>query len=408
MPENLALYLHIPFCDTKCSYCDFNSYAGMESLIPPYTTALCCELRLWSPLFAGDSVRTVFFGGGTPSLLPVAEMERTVDTIQQSFRLARPLEMSLEANPGTVDLAYLRALRTLGFNRLSLGVQSFDDGELKALDRIHTSEEAITAFKSARAAGFEDVNLDLIFGLANQTLDGWRRNVEHALSLRPEHLSLYALTVEEGTALAASVARGRAPEPDADLQAAMYELSQERLAGAGYRQYEISNWALPGHACRHNVTYWQNGRWLGAGAGAHSSFERCRFANARAPRGYIEHVSRAVGIDATLQRDLPAALAGFPQVVWQEPIDAAMAISDTAILGLRLLDGISLTAFQRRHGLSLLDAFGEAIGECVDLGLLLLEADTLRLSQRGLLLANEVFARLLPDACTLPAGASSS
>jgi len=388
--------LHIPFCDTKCSYCDFNSYAGMESLIPSYTRALCRELELWSPHFAADSVQTIFFGGGTPSLTPLPEMAAILATIRASFQIEKDAEISLEANPGTVDTAYLAGLRRLGFNRLSLGVQSFDDAELRALDRIHSAAEAAAAFTAARAAGFENVNLDLIYGLAGQTLAGWRANVDRALQLGPEHLSLYALTIEDGTPLAAAIARGRAPSPDPDLQADMYDLAQEVLAGAGYEQYEISNWSLPGRACRHNLAYWRNARWLGAGAGAHSSLSGCRFSTALSPRAYIRRVEQAVPAAMDATANLDTMLAAMPQVVWREPIDAAMALSDTLILGLRLLEGVSLGAIRQRHGVDPFSVYGEELRECLELGLLKLEGDWLRLRADRLLVASEVFSRLLP------------
>jgi oxygen-independent coproporphyrinogen-3 oxidase len=439
--QPLSLYLHIPFCDTKCAYCDFNSYAGMKSLIPAYTRTLCQELRLWAPQFMEDSVETVFFGGGTPSLTPLQEMETILTAIRASYHLDDGVEMSLEANPGTVDVAHLSGLRRLGFNRLSLGVQSFDDAELQALDRIHTGAEAAGAFEAARLAGFDNVNLDLIYGLAGQSLAGWRQNVERALSLRPEHLSLYALTIEEGTPLAIAISRGKAPSPDPDLQADMYELAQELLESAGYEQYEISNWALPGRACRHNLAYWKNARWLGVGAGAHSSLPGSRFSTALSPRGYIRRVEEAASLDphpassailpqeengnegrrkkgnslslagegegegdtqaatgfrVALAASQAPTLTGMKQVVWSEPVDAAMAMSDTLILGLRLLAGVSLNAFRLRHGEDAFNLYGDELRDCIELGLLELDGDRLRLSKAALLLANEVFSRLLP------------
>ncbi|MGI8551609.1 MAG: radical SAM family heme chaperone HemW [Dehalococcoidia bacterium] len=398
MNSDLSVYLHIPFCDTKCAYCDFNSYAGIESLIPAYTRALCREAELWSPAVQGRTVQTVFFGGGTPSLLPLAEMGAILQTVRDFYQIGSDVELSLEANPGTVDEEHLRGLRKLGFNRISIGVQSFDDGELRALDRIHSGYQAIAAFSAARAAGFDNINLDLIYGLAGQSLAGWAMNISRAIELLPEHLSLYALTVEEGTALAYQIALGVAPAPDPDLQADMYELTQERLAKVGYVQYEISNWALPGHACRHNLTYWRNGQWLGLGAGAHSCLGALRFSDALSPNGYIHRVARASGFTTPLSDDLQdIGLEGsMPQIVWQERIEEAMAISDSAILGLRLCEGLSLTEFRKRFGRDLFAIYGEKLRECSQAGLLELDGDCLRLTNRGLLLSNEGFTRLLP------------
>src|SRR5579883_3066908 len=240
--DPVALYLHLPFCDHRCAYCDFNAYAGLERLIPDYCAALAREAMLWQAPLAGRAVQTVFLGGGTPSLTPLPLLDTLFATLRQTFAIAPDAEITLEANPGTVDEPYLRGLRALGVNRLSLGVQSFDDGELRLLDRIHDAATAEEAFRAARRAGFDNVNLDLMFGLQGQGIDGWRRNLERALALRPEHLSLYALTVEDGTKLAQQVQRGVAPAPDPDLQADMYELASAMLTDAGYQQYEISNW----------------------------------------------------------------------------------------------------------------------------------------------------------------------
>ncbi|MEO8457429.1 MAG: radical SAM family heme chaperone HemW, partial [Chloroflexota bacterium] len=268
--EPLSVYIHVPFCSLKCSYCDFNSYANLEQLVPEYVRAMQSEMRIWSPALAGRPVPTVFFGGGTPSLLPLEHLTSIIGTLRETFALDPDAEITLEANPGTISLEFLRGLIELGVNRLSFGVQSFDDDELVALDRIHTSDEVRQGYAWAREAGFKRVNLDLIYGLTGQTLERWQSNVEQALALAPEHLSLYALTVEEGTKLAYDIDHGRAPEPDADLQADMWDWSRERLAAAGYEHYEISNWARPSEECRHNVVYWRNGNWLGLGPGAHS------------------------------------------------------------------------------------------------------------------------------------------
>ncbi|KPK48189.1 MAG: hypothetical protein AMJ77_00750, partial [Dehalococcoidia bacterium SM23_28_2] len=228
----VSLYIHIPFCQAKCSYCDFNSYAGLESLVPSYVRALLAEMTLWQQPIQGMQAATVFLGGGTPSLLPLADIERTLTALRQRFRLAADAEVSCEANPGTVHRPYLRGLRSLGVNRLSLGVQSFHDDELAVLGRIHRAAEASEAYRTARQAGFDNVNLDLIYGLPGQTMAAWRQTVREAIALRPEHLSLYALTVEEDTPLADDVAHGRLPPPDADLAADMYLWAEDALATA--------------------------------------------------------------------------------------------------------------------------------------------------------------------------------
>jgi oxygen-independent coproporphyrinogen-3 oxidase len=387
----VSLYLHIPFCDHKCSYCDFNSYAGLERLIPAFTDALVHELRAWAAELRGRPVSTVFLGGGTPSLMPLPALARVLDTIRAEYALDCAAEVSLEANPGTVDEPYLRGLLDLGVNRLSIGVQSLDDGELAALDRIHDAAAARRAFAAARAAGFANVNLDLIFGIAGQTLAGWERNLQGAIALAPEHLSLYALTVEEGTPLAAQIARGLAPEPDGDLQATMYERTETILADAGYEQYEISNWCRPGYECRHNLVYWTDGEWLGLGPGAHSHLGGSRFAVVRSPGSYIQRVREAPRPGLTVMERMP-------QVATVEEPDEATNRADAAILALRLNRGLDAGGFRERFGLMPDEAFGEALKDGESLGLLERDGQVIRLTRSGRLLSNEVFVRLISAA----------
>ncbi|MCS7275522.1 MAG: radical SAM family heme chaperone HemW [Dehalococcoidia bacterium] len=400
MEGPLSLYVHIPFCELKCSYCDFNSYAGLEELMAPYVEALAVEARLWSRLLGRPPVGTLFLGGGTPSLLPLPMLGRLLEALRDAFPFRPDCETTLEANPGTVDAEYLRGLVALGVDRLSLGVQSFHDDELRALDRLHSASEAEEAYWQARRAGFRSVNLDLIYGLPGQPLERWQATLERAIALGPDHLSLYALTVEEGTKLAHDVARGVAPAPDPDVQADMYEWSSERLAAAGYEHYEISNWARPGHRCRHNLAYWQCRPYLGLGAGAHSCLPWgdgwCRFWDVYSPRRYIQAVEEACRARAP-EGTLPEALAALPQVAGKEVVGMEGAISEFLMMGLRLRDGVSLEEFRRRFGCELLDAFAGSLEELSELGLAEVRDGRLHLTRRGLLLANEVFVRLLPS-----------
>ena len=436
--DSLSLYVHIPFCTLKCSYCDFNSYAGIEGLMGPFVEALCEEMGLWAPLMADRRVETVFFGGGTPSLLPLGKVERVMGAMRDAFHFAPEAEVSFEANPGTVDGDYFRGLRALGVNRVSFGVQSFHDDELRALDRIHSAEEAKEAYRWAREAGFERINLDLIYGLpdpcaplipsipqdergeaSRESMERWQATLEEAIALGPEHLSLYALTVEEGTKLAHDIERGRVPGPDGDMQAAMYEWSCERLTQAGYQQYEISNWCRPTEECRHNLVYWRNGEWLGVGPGAHShllGYEKwemgngavgVRFAGVYSPRRYIEQLREMVEEN---RDDVPPTgshlrvgygerigdvLAGMRQVAFVEEQTVEMEMADTAILGLRLNDGLDGGEFSRRFGRSLEEVYGPALVETGSFGLVERKNGRVRLTERGRLLANEVFVRLL-------------
>ena len=397
--DPVALYVHIPFCDHRCAYCDFNAYAGLDRLIPDYCAALQREVGQWRAALAGREVSTIFFGGGTPSLTPLPLLGEIFAALGAAFALRDDAEITLEANPGTVDEAYLRGLRSLGVNRLSLGVQSFADDELLLLDRIHDAATAEDAYHAARRAGFDNVNLDLMFGLQGQGLDGWRRNLARALLLRPEHLSLYALTIEDGTKLAKQVQTGSAPAPDPDLQADMYEAAAELLTSAGYEQYEISNWRLPGRACRHNLVYWRNEPYLGLGAGAHSHLLGRRFSVVRAPSAYIAKVGRADNGPPAPDQPLSAR---FPQLAEETPDDPLTDASDTLILGLRLNDGIDLAAFTARHGRGADELAGPALAELTDWGLLERASGRLRLTDRGRFIASEVFVRLLPEALAQP------
>jgi oxygen-independent coproporphyrinogen-3 oxidase len=388
--DPIGLYLHIPFCEAKCGYCDFNSYAGHEHMIPSYAGTLIKDAALWREAVGGRSVETVFFGGGTPSLNPVEEMAKILEGMRTTFNVDPAAEIALEANPGSITTEYLRGLRTIGFNRLSIGIQSFDDKELVVLDRIHTGAEARRAYASAREAGFENVNLDLIYGLAEQPLEAWQHNLEVALALGPEHLSLYALTVEDGTPLARDVARGRVHAPDPDMQAEHYEWTQERLARAGYEHYEISNWARPGFRCEHNLVYWQNREYLGLGAGAHSFLNGVRFSTVLLPNRYAALVDESVAA-------LTDGSGTMLHVIGAEAVTPELSMADTLILGLRLIDGVDVGDLARRHGREVDSVYGGVIEEFLGYGLLERTATHLRLTPRGRLLSNELFQRLLPE-----------
>jgi oxygen-independent coproporphyrinogen-3 oxidase len=387
MSECRSLYVHIPFCRSKCAYCDFSSYARKERLIPAYVDALLREATFWAESGVVDRVDTLYFGGGTPSLLPIAEAERLLDSLRKLFDVASHAEMTLEANPESVNAAHLRALRRAGINRLSIGVQSFDDAELRFLGRIHDAARAEEAYHAARKAGFDNVSIDLVFGLPRQTTEQWRRSLEKAIALGPDHLSLYALTLEEGTPLAHRVAAGECQEPDPDVQAEMYTWSSERLAEAGYEQYEISNWSRPGHRCRHNLTYWQSRPYLGLGAGAHSYVDGYRLANERLPDRYIELVPTGGG---AWPCDPPP-----PQVESVERPDAERDLSDAIILGLRLTEGVSLAGLSERFGVDVGERYVEEIADLRRLGLLESTHGRTRLTERGRLLGNEAFQRFL-------------
>ena len=288
--DKLGLYIHIPFCRSKCDYCDFYSLAGAEARMDAYQKALLAHLRETAPLVRDFPVDTVYFGGGTPSFYGEKRLRELLSAIQKAFRLEKNPEITLEANPDSVDLPALRALARTGFNRLSLGMQTLVPRELAAIHRPHTVEQGAAAVMAARQAGIKNLSLDLIYGLPGQTMGTWQYSLEHALALAPEHLSCYGLKVEEGTPLAARVAAGEERLLSDDAQATLYLWTVSRLAQAGYEQYEISNFARPGYASRHNLRYWLTQPYIGFGPGAHSDFGGRRYSWVRDLDGYIKGV----------------------------------------------------------------------------------------------------------------------
>jgi oxygen-independent coproporphyrinogen-3 oxidase len=392
-----SLYFHIPFCRHRCAYCDFNTSAGQEALLPAYVEALCREIRSVAASAPKRlPVHTIFFGGGTPSLLTPKQFGKILQTVHASFDLppsdpSGTLETSLEANPGTVTLDSLRGLHSLGFNRISFGVQSVHLDELRQLERIHDFFDVIQSFKWARQAGFDNLNLDLIYGLPEQTLSRWQESLRRAVDLGPEHLSLYALTIEHGTPFGRWAARGLLPLPDPDLAADMYEWAGEYLEGHGYEQYEISNWSKPGCQCRHNLQYWRNRPYLGFGAGAHGCADRLRVANVLRIKAYIERLHPDTLIPAT-----PFPLS--PATVNQTRLTPRVEMQETLMLGLRLTcEGVSAAAFQERFGQEMQSVFGKEIGELERLGLLEWAGDVLRLTPHARLVGNQAFLRFVGE-----------
>ncbi len=380
--SDVALFVFIPFCKIKCTYCDFNAYANLARVMEPYADAVTREIeksKVSSPK-SQMIAPSIYFGGGTPSLVPVAQIEKILRACADAFALAPDAEITLEANPGTADENKLRALRSLGVNRLSIGVQSFDDAVLRRMNRGHTVADVLEIFDCARRVGFDNLSLDFIYGLPLQTFADWRATLERALALAPEHLSLYGLKVENGTGLEHQIARGKYPAPDDDLAADLYELAEEMLDAAGFAQYEISNWARAGYASRHNLTYWHNEPYLGFGAGAHSCFGGERFWNVLSPVEYIERVRH-----------------GERVVEGRETIEREMEMAETMILGLRLNEGITFAKFAERYGEDARAKYAVQLHETHALGLIELAAERARLTPRGRLLSNEVFWRLMPD-----------
>jgi oxygen-independent coproporphyrinogen-3 oxidase len=381
---SFSLYVHIPYCQAKCPYCDFNSYAASSWPEADYTRALTAELahRAGEPPFAGDTVKTIFFGGGTPSLFKPESIGAVIDAAAARFGIDDGAEITLEANPGTVDLARLQGFRAAGVNRISFGAQSFNDATLKFLGRIHNADQTREAARLAHRARFEHLNLDLIFAVPGQTAADVMRDIAEAAALEPDHISAYNLTFEEGTALFADMKRGRVGPLASDDQADMYRAVREELPRRGFAMYEISNFARPGCAARHNLAYWRAESYLGLGAGAHS-FALAgrggrRWWDERAPARYVGR-----------------ALAGGTAEAGAEEIDERTARGEFVFLNLRLRDGFELAEFRDRFGADFDDLFGARSSRLIEGGLLARDRGRIFLTDRGLELADSVFAEFV-------------
>ncbi|MCP5097350.1 MAG: radical SAM family heme chaperone HemW [Chloroflexi bacterium] len=383
--DRLSLYLHIPFCRHRCSYCDFNTYTSLGDLQESYTQALIHEIHQVAPE-TPQTVHTIFFGGGTPSLMTAVQIHNILHTIRNRFNLADDAEVTMEANPGTVSLDYLTAVHQSGVNRISFGVQSVIPSELALLEREHDFETVIDAVAMARMAGIDNFNLDLIYGVPGQTLTSWDESVHTVLQLKPHHLSLYCLTIEPGTPMNRWLQNGRFAPPDPDLAADQYELAGDILAEKGFEQYEISNWSLPNRECEHNLTYWRNGDYLGLGAGAHGQANGVRYHVVKQPRVYI----RRLQTGTPKQYPLSTAVAGYHK------LDAQEAMSNTIITQLRLLqEGLDLDAFAIQFGQTLDDAYNGTMSQLIEWGLLKIEENKLLLTKNGRFISNQVFHRLI-------------
>ena len=392
----ISLYVHVPFCQTKCPYCDFNTYQGIEGLMSPYLDALLAEITAWGRALGHPPINTIFFGGGTPSYLPDGALGRIIATANRAFSIRKEAEITAEANPGDLTPVRAASLFSQGMNRLSIGVQSLDNDLLNLLGRRHDADQAIASFGAVRDAGFDNVNLDLIYGLPRQSLAQWQETLQRLAALEPAHVSLYCLTVEEGTPLHRWVERGEVPRPDPDLAADMYQHARELLGSQGYHHYEISNWSKPGLASRHNLAYWRNLPYLGVSPGAHSCLGGYRFWDMDSPRGYIEAAQRWASEVTALPDKITAAWLDIASPVGgYESIDDDLAASETMFLGLRLLDGLDLAEASSRVGADLAVRYGPQLTDLVELGLLERKGTVYWLHPSSYLIANQVFERFL-------------
>ena len=373
---NLGLYLHIPYCLHKCGYCDFNSHPENQEESIRYVDALLKELRAYSS--KKYTVSTVFIGGGTPTILLPSQLKQILDTVQQNFNLTSDCEITIEANPATLKLQTLQEIRTAGYNRISIGVQSFDEKELKLLERVHTEGEIHSTIQQARSAQFENLSIDLMFALPHQTTEKWCSHLNQAIAKNPDHLSTYNLTIEPTTSFFKLHKKGKLCLPHEDIQLEMYKTTIQTLEDAGYQQYEISNFSKPGMESRHNINYWNNGEYLGMGAGASSYLNGERFKNTNLPSNYIREIGAKENAIETRER-----------------LEPMQAMGETLMLGLRLLKGISIDVFENRFQVSFQKVYGKILEPLLNQELITFNQNRIALSRKGLFLADSVILKFI-------------
>jgi oxygen-independent coproporphyrinogen-3 oxidase len=375
---NLALYIHIPYCLHKCGYCDFNSHPENQEESAHYVETLLTELKNYSTTLKSYSVPTVFMGGGTPTILPPSQLKKILDTVRQNFNLIPGCEITIEANPATIKLETLQEIHAAGYNRISIGVQSFDEKELQLLERVHDEEQIHSTVHRARSANFKNLSMDLMFALPDQTIEKWQSHLNQAIAKNPDHLSTYNLTIEPATAFFKLHEKGKLCLPHEDIQLEMYKTTIQVLEDAGYSQYEISNFSKPGMESQHNINYWNNGEYLGVGAGASSYLNGERFKNTNLPSIYIREIeTKASAIDT------------------RERLEPLQAMGETLMLGLRLLKGIPIDVFENRFQVSFQNVYGKAVESLLNQELITFNQNRIALSRKGLFLADSVILKFM-------------
>jgi len=370
----LSLYLHIPFCLSKCPYCDFASIPYDGNLVNNYLSALLSEIKS----FSGRKVDTLYLGGGTPTVLKLEQLDKIIRAVKGHYILTPNCEMTIEANPNTLDQSKSKALRRMGFNRISLGIQSFNDRELKVLGRIHNAAQAIQSFDMLKAGGFENIGLDLIFGIPSQTIKSWKSSLEKAAGLFPQHISTYSLTLEAGTKFYQMRKQGKLRLPSDEKVRQMYLCSIDYLSSRGHRQYEISNFCLPGFESQHNLKYWNHKEYLGFGASAHSFCKNKRWGNTRGVKEYIESMKEK-----------------GKAIEFEEDLSKEQLITEAIFLGLRKNDGINLKRFYKDFRVKLENTKEEKINHLMKMGFLLKRGNSLRLTKKALPVADSIIVSLL-------------
>ena len=375
---NLGLYLHIPYCLHKCGYCDFNSHPENQVESVHYVEALLKELKFYSTTLKSYNVPTIFMGGGTPTILPPSQLKKILDTVRQSFNLTPDCEITIEANPATIKLETLQEIHAAGYNRISIGVQSFDEKELQLLERVHNEKEIHSTVHRARSANFENLSMDLMFALPDQSTVKWQSHLKQATAKNPDHLSTYNLTIEPATAFFKLHEKGKLCLPHEDIQLEMYKTTIQVLEDAGYSQYEISNFSKPGMESQHNINYWNNGEYLGVGAGASSYLNGERSKNINLPSIYIREIETKASAIHT-----------------REHLEPLQAMGETLMLGLRLLKGVSIDVFENRFQVSFQKVYGKAVESLLNQELITLNENRIALSRKGLFLADSVILKFM-------------
>jgi len=389
MDNTISIYVHIPFCIKKCPYCDFNSVATADIPDDVYINALNRELFFHikeRPVLSKKTLETIYIGGGTPSLISPHNIKRLLSSIKQSFAESNPEEITIEINPGTITKNSLTAFRDAGINRLSIGIQSFNDKTLKTLGRVHSADNSLKCYEYARTTGFDNIGIDLIFGVPGQSVEEWEEDLKTAVALRPEHISAYNLTVEKGTLFFELQKNGGLVLPSEEDQVLMYELAIDSLKEAGYNHYEISNFSLTGFESQHNMRYWSCMDYIGLGAGAHSYISSpdwgIRWWNESDPDAYMQQIKKATA-------EQGQAIAGKERLTKKE------ALEEGIFLGLRRTSGINMNWFAARFNTSLKNLCHQKIAELKTGGLIYEDGSIIRLTRKGLTLSNEVFAELI-------------
>lgn len=373
----ISIYIHIPFCKEKCYYCDFTSFAHREEQFSSYVDSLCREIKGYEHMLQEVEVQTLFIGGGTPTILPPAYIHRIMEQLYISFKISPYAEISVESNPGTVTKHSLHELRSSGINRLSIGLQAWQNSLLTKLGRIHTVEQFLSTYHDAREAGMTNINIDLMFSLPDQSLQQWEETLAHIIKLQPEHISCYSLIIEEHTITHNQYKNGLLELPTEDIDRQMYRLAVDMLQTAGYTQYEISNFSKPGYDCRHNIVYWQTDEYIGLGLGSHSYYDHIRFHNTYDLSQYLKSSG------SILLREE------------EEPIDIQSQYEEYMFLGLRLTQGISAQDFHKRFEISLDSIYGSVIKKMIKQNLIKQENGRIKLTNRGIDVSNRVFQEFL-------------